>query len=71
MLLAAFLAHARHHRALDAANDMRAVVELLDHPHHRLDLRLGGAGFHYNDHSSVTPVATRNPRAVCETAAKL
>ena len=55
MLLAALLAHAGHHRAFDAADDMGAVVELLDHPDHGLNLRLGGARFHYNDHSGVNP----------------
>ena len=53
MLLAALLANAGHHRALDAADDVGAIVELLDHPDHGLNLRLGGAGLHYNDHSSA------------------
>ena len=55
MLLAALLAHAGHHRALDAADDVGAVVELLDHPDHGLNLRLGGAGLHYDDHVVLTP----------------
>src|SRR5260370_41830055 len=59
MLLAALLANAGHHRALHAADDVGAIIELLDHPDHGLNLRLGGAGLHYNDHSSVPPVRRR------------
>ena len=62
MLLAALLAHAGHHGALDAADDVGAVVELLDHPDDVLDLRLGGMRFHHNNHSGANPPETTEPR---------
>ena len=55
MLLAALLAHACDDRALDPADDVGAVVELLDHSDHGLNLRLCGDGLHYDDHSVIEP----------------
>ena len=55
MLLTALLAHACDDRALDAADDVGAVVELLDHSDHGLNLRLRGGGLHYDDHSVIEP----------------
>jgi len=49
MLLAALIANARDHGALDAANNVRVVVEILDHPGNSLDFIFGGMRFHYDD----------------------
>jgi hypothetical protein len=54
MLLAALIAHARDNSALDPADDVRVVVEVLDHPGNGLDLRFSGVRFHYDD-QVVTP----------------
>ena len=50
MLLAAFLADARDHGALDPADDVSSIVEFLDRGDDGLDFRLAGVRFHYNNH---------------------
>ena len=72
MLLAALLADACDDRALDAADDVGAVVELLDHSDHGLNLRLGGVAFI----TTITvlsnpPFAARLSRATCRRSATL
>ncbi len=49
MLLAALIADARDHGALDAADNVRVVIEFLDHLGDGLDLSFGGMRFHYDD----------------------
>jgi hypothetical protein len=49
MLLAALIADARDHGALDAADNVRVVIEFLDHPGDGLDLSFGGMRFHYDN----------------------
>ncbi len=49
MLLAALIADACDNRALDATDNVRVVVEFLDHPGYGLNLSFGGMRFHYDD----------------------
>jgi hypothetical protein len=49
MLLATLIADACDHSALDAADNVRVVVEFLDHPGYGLNLGFSGMRFHYDD----------------------
>src|SRR6202030_1109114 len=49
MLLAALIADTRDHGALDAADNVRVVIEFLDHPGYGLNLGFSGMRFHYDN----------------------
>ncbi len=55
MLLAALVADACDHSALDAADNVRVVVEILDHPGNGLDFSFSGMRFHY-DNQVINPL---------------
>jgi hypothetical protein len=58
VLFATLLADARDHGALDAANDVAAVVQFLDRGDDGLDFRLGSVRLHYDDHEK-TPLRAK------------
>jgi len=54
LMLSAFFADARHDGSFHPVNDVRTIVELLDHPDYGRDLLVGNVRLEY-DYQSFTP----------------